>query len=287
MIRSFARGANYHTHTSLCDGAEEPENYAKAAIDLNFASLGYSAHAPLPFFCKWTLRRENLETYKQLINQLKDKFAGEIEIYCGLEMDYIPDLWPRLKEDIKPETLDYTIGSIHFIDSFPDGRRWTIDGGNAEFAIGWKEIFDKDSHAVVTKYFEYTRQMVHEMKPTIVGHIDKIKMQCTEHCFIPDADAVFRKELLYTLEDIKNTDCIVEINTRGMYRRNEPDFYPGTWAIQQMAKMNIPVAINSDSHRPEELNKLHDKARKTLFDAGYRTFKTLYKGEWVDTSLVE
>jgi histidinol-phosphatase (PHP family) len=271
---------NYHTHTNFCDGIEPPQAYAEEAVNRNLRALGFSAHAPMPFPCSWALPYGKYSRYLDTIQALKESYSEKIEIYCGLEVDYLPDLWPAMKRQLNLSQLDYYLGSIHFIDSFDDGTRWTIDGSNEEFRKGWAQIFDYNSHAVIQKFFEYTRRMVQEMNPPVIGHLDKIKMQYQPDCLIPNTDPFYQKELLQTLDVIAEASSIIEVNTRGMYRRHEPDLYPGFWVLEAMAKRNIPVMINSDAHRPEEVDQLFIFAATQLRKVGYRAIQYFSKGEW-------
>lgn len=277
--------ANYHTHTKFCDGVEMPVVYVEEALKRNLKVLGFSAHAPVPFPSTWNLPRERYLEYKSIIQQLRHEYGSKLEIICGLEIDYIPELWSEMKAYIEPSQLDYFLGSIHFIDAFDDGTRWTIDGSNEEFRKGWEEIFMKDSYAVISKFFGYTRTMIEEMRPPVIGHLDKIKMQYTSTCFVSENDPFYWLELVKTLEAIKAAGSIVEVNTRGMYRRNEEGLYPGFRALQYMAKMDIPVVISSDAHRPNELINLFDFAASQLVKAGYKKSVYLTNGEWISVDL--
>ena len=274
--------SNYHTHTKFCDGTELPIVFAEEAIKQKLKILGFSAHAPLPFSCSWTLPIENYHSYLDSINSLKHKFSEHLEILCGLEVDFIPELWSQIKTLLRPEDLDFFIGSIHFVDKFEDGTPWSVDGSNEEFRKGWIEIFNGDSYKLTHKYFEYTRQMIREMKPPIIGHLDKIKMQHRPDCYISDADPYFRKEIMQTLEEIAVSGCIVEVNTRGMYKRNEKEFYPGKWVLAEMVKLNIPVLINSDAHRPPEVSFLFNEAMHLLRQVGFKQVMMLSKGRWIN-----
>lgn len=272
--------ANYHTHSNFCDGLEDSRLYAEEALKQSLSVLGFSSHAPLPFPCGWTLPVDKYAQYLLSMQSLKKEYSSHLEILCGLEVDYIPNLWPQINAMVKPEQLDYFIGSIHFVDCFDDGTPWSIDGTHEEFYKGWKEIFNYDSHALVHHYFEYTRRMIKEMQPPIIGHLDKIKMQHRADCFIPDTDPFYRKELMFTLEEIASTGCIVEINTRGVYRRHEDDFYPGKWVLQEMLHLNIPVVINSDAHRPHEITLLFKEAVSLLQEIGYKKVSYFSGKRW-------
>jgi histidinol-phosphatase (PHP family) len=277
--------SNYHTHTLFCDGIEAPEEYTLSAIKNNLYSLGYSAHAPVPFHCEWPLPIERLEEYITAINRLKERYGQKLEIYNGLEIDYIPNLWPEMKGKIKPERFDFTIGSIHFIDTYADGKPWTIDGNNTDFLHGLETIFRNNNHEVFRRYFDYTREMVRVMKPTIIGHIDKLKMQYYNSSLNPNEDKVYQQEFLNTLEEIADSNSIVEINTRGIYRRNEKEYYPGIWAMKAMARMKIKVTVNSDAHRPTELINHWKEAHTMLHDAGFKSVQILKKGKWEEQEI--
>lgn len=277
--------SNYHTHTIFCDGIEAPEEYAFSAIKNNMHSLGYSAHAPVPFQCNWPLPIERLEEYIATINGLKEQFSQQLEIYNGLEIDYTPTLWPQMKGIIKPERFDFSIGSVHFIDAYEDGTPWTIDGNNKDFLHGLKTIFGNNNQEVFRRYFAYTREMVRVMKPTIVGHIDKLKMQYYSSTINPAEDKVYRYEFMSTLEEIAATNCIVEINTRGIYRRNEKEYYPGIWAIKAMADLKVKVTVNSDAHRSSELINHWNEAHNMLREAGYKSVQVFSKGKWEEQEI--
>jgi histidinol-phosphatase (PHP family) len=90
---------------------------------------------------------------------------------------------------------------------------------------------------------------------------------------------------MQTLEEIAATSCIVEVNTRGVYKRNEESFYPSKWVLEEMAKLRIPVMVNSDAHRPHEISLLYDKAIEQLREAGFRQIMYLSQGKWIEQPL--
>lgn len=261
--------SNIHMHTHYCDGGEKPLQYVLTALDKGLISLGFSAHAPVPFDCNWAVPRHRLQNYIKEIEQLKADYKNQLQIYLGLEVDYFPDILTYTQQLLDEASLDYFIGSVHFIDTYPDGRRWTIDGSNEEFRKGFHEIFDSDSIAVTKKFFEYTRMMIQELRPPVIGHIDKLKMQYRSDCFIPEDHPVFRNELLRTLEVAQKAGSIIEINTRGIYKNRGDSFYPGQTVFNEMYNMGVKVMVNSDAHLPGEISGEFDKAFKALRNAGY------------------
>ena len=271
---------NYHTHTVFCDGQFEAVCYADEAVRLGMASLGFSAHAPVNFPTHWTINPARVGAYRDEIHRLKREYAGRLDIYCGLEADFFPDILDEVKSLYSKHHWDYIIGSVHFIGIRPNGRRWCIDGSREEFLDGWREIMDNDPLRPIQEYFEITREMVRVMKPDIIGHLDKIKIQHRRDCMVPDTHPFFRQQMMATLEEIAATDCIVEVSTRGIQKEHTPDYFPGQWAIAEMHKMGIPVTISSDAHTPDTLTFGFKQTETMLRENGYRNVMMLKNGQW-------
>lgn len=261
--------SNIHMHTYYCDGGEAPVKYVHAALEKGLTSLGFSAHAPAPFECNWALPSAQLNNYVNEIQELKELYKSRIQIYLGLELDYFPDILSYSQNLLQSGPFDYFIASLHFIDQYNDGRRWTIDGPNEEFRKGFEEIFDNDSITVTRKFFEYTRKMIADLNPPVIGHIDKLKMQYRPDSFIPEDHPVFKEELLNTLETAQKAGSIVEINTRALYKNRGETFYPGQQMFKDMFNMGIKVMVNSDAHLPNEITSEFGTAFKALTDTGY------------------
>src|SRR5688572_24421442 len=103
--------ANFHMHCNYCDGKGELTDYVEEAKKLSMLSVGFSSHAPVPFPTKWCMKSDRLPDYLEAIEKIRVS-NPEIQIYKGLEVDFIPDVTsPNLFKD----KLDYTIGSIHFV----------------------------------------------------------------------------------------------------------------------------------------------------------------------------
>lgn len=83
--------SNYHSHCDFCDGRSRPEDFIKFALSHEFRAYGFSSHSPLPFETFWNMSRSDMDEYLQEINRLKAKYDGEIEIYAGLEIDFLDE----------------------------------------------------------------------------------------------------------------------------------------------------------------------------------------------------
>ena len=47
--------ANFHTHTTWCDGSDTPEDVVLSAIGKGFSAIGFSSHMSFPGAHDWAL----------------------------------------------------------------------------------------------------------------------------------------------------------------------------------------------------------------------------------------
>ncbi len=81
---------NYHSHTHFCDGIMGPEAYAAEAFAQGLWAYGFSSHAPLPYPASWGMQPESLPMYLAQIARLQADYRGKLQLYAGLEVDYVP-----------------------------------------------------------------------------------------------------------------------------------------------------------------------------------------------------
>ncbi len=279
--------ANYHSHSFFCDGAENPESYIKEAVRLGLSAYGYSSHAPVPFRSDWNMPDGRLNEYLTNIQAIKEKYGSQLQIYSGMEIDFIPGIAGRTRHLMKNTTLDYFIGSIHYLERLATGEYWNIDTSRELFESGLKELFNNDIRKAVTRFWENTRQMIEEDRPDIIGHMDKIKMFNTRADFFKENESWYKNQVELTIKTLKKHACIVEINTRGYYRYGQTDLYPGEWIIRRLAENEIPVIISSDAHTPEEILKGLTYAVPILQRSGIKKLAALYNNQWNEYSYSE
>lgn len=271
---------NFHTHTRFCDGADEPEKYVEEAVRQGFESLGFSAHAPLPYDNPWSLKSIEIEKYKKEILRLKEKYAGKINVFIALEADYIPEVsipHSVFKNNIG---LDYIIGGVHLVKKKDTDKLWFIDGSRVEsYDEGVKDIFNGNIEEAVGAYFSQITEMVQTQKPDIIAHFDKIKMHNKDRYFL-ESDAWYKKLVNQSINVIEWSGCIVEVNTRGLYKKRSDSFYPSRHILELCYLKKIPVTLSSDAHKPEELSLYFNEAVELLKDVGFIKIMVYTKDGW-------
>ena len=268
---------NYHTHTAFCDGQGEPEEYVLESINCGLQAIGFSSHAPVPFTNNWALQARQIDEYCRTVNSLKKKYAGLIQIYLGMEIDYLPQMCYRLS-DFEELNLDYTIGSVHFCPEPVAGKFLSVNASedNIVRLIDFKGSVEE----FVGSYYESVRNMVRILKPNIIGHLDLIKKYNHEDKYFSESHGWYQDEILNTLKVISEYGAILEINTSGLYRGEVQEFYPSKWVLQEARNFEVPVMINSDAHSPEAVNAKFSEAKKALLEAGYTEQMILLDHTW-------
>jgi len=250
---------NYHTHTRFSDGSDMPEVYIEKAIELGLESIGFSDHAPIKGYpTNWNMKLEDLEVYFIKLNQLKEKYKDQIEVLIGLEIDYIPNLISPKSDYLQNSSLDYVIGSVHFLGQFTDGKYWDFEGSRKDVEKALIEIFDNDIEKMVRKYYQHIREMVQLSKPTIIGHLDRIKVINRHKVYFIEKEIWYQEEIEKTLAVIAKTACVLELNTKGMYHKGDTEPYPSNWIVEKALEKNIPIHFAADAHHPKYLTQNFD-----------------------------
>ena len=277
---------NHHTHNRFCDGAGEPEDYILAALDRDFHTLGFSSHAPVPFKNNFAIAGEaQLLDYCSVIRELQKKYAGRINVFLGLELDFISGISEDFREIKDRCGLDYTIGSVHLVRNGNSDGLWFIDGPKVEsYDSGLMEIFGGDVRAAVTAYYKQVNEMVVTQKPDIIGHFDKVKMHNKGRYFSED-EPWYRKLVMELLETLEQSGVIIEINTRGIYKKRCMDLYPGVWILKEIKRKGLPVTLSSDAHRPDEINGHYKETLDILKNIGFRDLLYLSPDGWKEQAI--
>ena len=282
---------NLHTHTHWSDGSSEPERYIEEALKQGFSVLGLSDHSPVPFENSFALKEKNLPLYCRAIRELKKKYdessseVNTIEILLGIEIDFIPGMTVPFAELSEKYQFDYTIGSVHLVKDSNSEELWFIDGPDISiYDEGIQRVFGGDGQQAVTAYYRQIQEMISIQKPGIVGHLDKVKMY-NHGRYFSETDPWYVQLVNETLDLVVASGAVVEVNTRGLYKKRSDSLFPGPEVLKKILAMGIPVTISSDAHKPEELSFFLDEARLTLIKLGFKATWALTGEGWKEIPL--
>ncbi len=298
---------NLHTHSVYSDGKSQPREIVEEAVRQGLTTLGFSEHSPLPFENNFSVKEADMPRYVAEIAQLKAEFKGKIDIYCGLEADYLTGVSEPFAVTKEKYHLDYLIGGVHLVvnpalrqaqrpkapelvegptQTINPDEIWFIDGPKWEvYDEGLQKFFDGDIRRAVRRFFEQSNEMIENESFDIIAHFDKIKMHNRDRYFHED-EPWYRKLALETLDFIREKGLIMEINTRGIYKKRYNGFYPSPWLMEEACKMGIPAIISADAHHFSEITLEFAAAEEALKKAGYCSVVNYRDGHWVEVPLL-
>lgn len=268
---------NYHSHCLYCDGRADMEAFVRFALSGGFSSYGFSSHAPLPFPTSWTMEWDRMDDYLWEFHRLKAKYAERIELYVGLEIDYLDETSHPGIARFRDLPLDYRIGSVHMLPT-ADGEVVDIDVPADTFCRLVDARFRGDLDRVVHLYYDRLLRMVELGGFDIVGHADK--MHYNASCYRRGLlDEEWYDDLVRSyFQEIARHGYQVEVNTKSYLDKHV--LFPNVRYFSYLNKLGIRVQVNSDAHYPERINDGRREALQALHRAGYRSVMELHDGTW-------
>ena len=229
-----------HMHTVFSDGENTPEEMVREAIRRGLDTVGISDHSHLD---PCDMSEEATLEYRKEIARLKEKYAGQIRVLCGLERDYISD-------DFRP--YDYVIGSVHLL-TMPDGHHVSVDWTAEKQREGVEKYFGGDWYAFAEEYYATEAKVVEVTKCDIIGHFDLIT-KFTEQS--PDFDLRhprYVKAWQRAADVLLKTGKPFEINTGAMSRGYRTEPYPARDIREYIRAAGGKMILSSDSHRKDTI----------------------------------
>lgn len=254
--------ANYHTHTVRCNHAKgTEEEYVLKAIEGGYRTLGFSDHTPQLFagdyYSGFRMRPELFRGYCDTLLALREKYAGRIDIKIGVEAEYYPGLFGRLRDFLADYPVDYMIMGQHAL-------------GNEE-NDHFSGIPTKDE-SILKRYVDQVIEGLSTGKFTYLAHPDLFN-------FIGD-DETFRRHMLRLCEFALEHGIPLEINCLGI---DENRTYPCDRFFKIAGEVGNSIIIGCDAHypelvyKPEILSKAYDLAQrhslKLIDDVELRSIK--------------
>lgn len=259
-VAACTRAYNFHSHTQFCDGRATMEDMAAAALEQGMEHYGFSPHSPIICPSGANMKATDMGLYLYEAERLKDAYDGRMEVYAGMEIDWLDaDFGPHL-DLFQKLTLDYSIGSVHFLKN-REGEWVDIDGRPERFLRYLDEKFGGDLRGVVERYFEQELYMIERGGFTFLGHCDKISRNASARDPEIESYGWYLSLLADVAEACASRGLPVEINTR---RADAEDrFFPREVLWRCLADRGVPLIVNSDAHEPKGISSGREKA----FDA--------------------
>ncbi len=250
---------DFHNHTTFCDGHADPEAMVKAAIECGVKRLGLLIHSYTFFDESYCARQDAPTKFQAAIAGLKEKYRGQIELYCGVEQDFY--------SAESTEGFDYVIGSVHYLkvgDDYPP-----IDDTREHAIAVVNEYFGGDWYAYAEEYFRTVAQVAERIRPNIIGHFDLVAKYNGEGDLFDENHPRYVAAWQAAADRLIQSGVPFELNLGGMLRAGRHEPYP-TLAIQRyLAKRGAQVVLSSDAHTAEALGVGFEQWGQAALEAGF------------------
>ena len=280
--------ADFHMHTNFCDGNNTAAEMAEAAFRKGFSTIGFSTHSAWPVTTGCEMHPDRFQEYRTEICRLKKLYEGRLNIFLGLEIDYMMPVSSPLLPFYSTFGLDFCIGSVHYVHNTdaPELGVFAIDHTVEHVAAGIRDVFGGDKKKAVQAYFATEREMIAAGGFDIIGHIDLVKKRNKALQLFDENDAWYKKELEATADAAAKSGKFVEMNTGGMSRGAIDSPYPSQYMLEILHDRNVPLVINSDAHSTEHIGYAFDVSVEAAVKAGYKESFVLTESGWKAFPLV-
>ena len=229
-----------HMHTVWSDGTNTAEEMVQEAIRKGLETVGISDHSSGDP-CGMTL--EQSADYRAEIARLKEKYAGQIRVLCGLERDYFTDDFAD---------YDYTIGSVHWL-AMPDGHRVPVDYMAEKLREGADRYFGGDFYALAEAYYAMMAKVVEVTKCDIIGHFDLITKFIEQDPAFDTNHPRYIKAWQKAADELLKTGKPFEVNTGAISRGYRTAPYPAKEIRNYIREHGGKLIMSSDAHAKENI----------------------------------
>ena len=253
---------DYHIHTTFCDGASSPECMVQSAMEKGLQALGFSAHMDPEISLDYP-------AYRQEILRLRERYAGQLDIFLGVELD-------QMYHGAVPQDLDYVIGSTHYLD-VPCDQSTAVDDSLEKLRYMCETCFHGDGYAMCRAYYALEAEVYARTGCTFVGHFDLISRFNEQWHFVDEEDERYLGPARESMKCLAEKGVPFEINCGALNRGRKTELYPRMSLLRALHDMGGRIFLSSDAHDSAHIAAGFDVARERARACGFREYATLKK----------
>ena len=306
--------ANYHTHTTFCDGYDAAEAVVQEALRKGFTHLGFSGHMDPGVSMDYA-------AYAQEICRLQVAYRDRIDILRGAELDNVydpscvagaevPDSAGALPDALGTSAgeafgAEYTIGSTHFVP-VPGSSVWSTPaafGTHREGSENWdligvdgdigmlhdqcRQYYGGDFYALSADYYRFEAMVAVRLHPTFIGHFDLITRfndlsRADGGHFLDETSERYLLPARRAMEALVPYGLPFEINCGAVNRGRKRELYPRPELLRYLHALGGEILISADAHQKELLDGGFEEAMELARWAGFTHTNLLVRAAGAD-----
>lgn len=253
---------DYHMHSAFSSDTDVPmEAMILSAIEKGVKEICFTDHIDYDYASAEISFDFDTEVYRELIERLREKYKGQIEIRLGIELGIQPHILKKCTDLVSKVKPDFIIASQHTI-------------GRQDLYLG-DYYRDRSPEEAIRYGMNELLDMVQNFESfCVVGHIDILKRYNEAVKTLPKAiylEAV-RPVLIALIERSKG----IEVNTSGL-RQGLGETLPAREILELYKSLGGEfITIGSDAHKPEDIAHSFKEVLALLSEIG---FEHIYRFE--------
>ncbi len=203
---------------------------------------------------------ETMVEYKSQLTALKQKYKGEIEVFCGVEAEIL--------SENNLSGYDYIIGSAHYMKIGDEYVGFDRDAKTVGNIIN--KYFDGDGMKYAKAYYELVSQIPERINADILGHFDLISKHSETNNFFNTASKKYLSYAFDAIDALSDKVPFFEINTGAIARGYRTTPYPAIPLLKRLLEKGFLPIITSDCHNKAQLDCAFELAINILEDCGVK-----------------
>jgi histidinol-phosphatase (PHP family) len=251
---------DYHVHESHSSDAPGAtvEKYCRMAERRGIDEIAFTTHLILTGpDVEHGVSPEKIPEYLDEIEAARGDTT--VELRSGLEVDYFPEVEKRIETVLDEHSLDFVLGSLHYIRGIDIGSR----RNSPRFFAG------RPLEESLDIYFDGFREAIESGLFDAMAHPDYFRKYLHLTRPEPATWEEYGTTIYEALDSLRSHGVGISVNSSG-WRHGIGDVYPIHGLLDAANKAGVEkVTVGSDCHSIEDLGVNTLKAVRRLEEAGY------------------
>ena len=249
---------DFQTHSVLDDGKSTLEEMAAAAHGMGLTHFGFSGHSYGRYDGDFCIPNGRVQEYLDTARALQRRYAGEMEVFVGLELDLYGE---------KPEGLDYVIGSVHGV--IQNGVHYPVDKSPEDSLRAVREGFGGDWYRYTDAYYDLVATLPDVTGCSWLGHFDLVTKFNEQVPAFDEESPRYLRRAMEVMEYLVKRGAAFEVNTGAVARGYRNGAYPAPRLLRHLRELGGEIILNSDAHHASQVCFGFSQAESAIRAAGF------------------